>query len=135
MWLEEQTLVKVRPTPEKAVGRSTPVQRRRPYWFAAFIVELSVGADHQRAAYCSPASISSKERPPKVVMIQIALNHGRTVDAKCKFYQRTEERLEQLLKIRPEDVMINLIDMQKENWSFGIGVAQYAEDANKWQVP
>jgi 4-oxalocrotonate tautomerase len=71
------------------------------------------------------------KRTDEIVMIQIALNQGRIVDAKCKFYQRTAQLLEQLLKIRPEDVMINLIEVQKENWSFGLGVAQYAEDPNK----
>ena len=31
------------------------------------------------------------------------------------------------LGLRPEDVFINLIEVQKENWSFGNGIAQYAE--------
>jgi hypothetical protein len=28
--------------------------------------------------------------------------------------------------LRPQDVFINLLEVQKENWSFGNGVAQYA---------
>jgi hypothetical protein len=28
--------------------------------------------------------------------------------------------------VRPEDVFINLVEVAKENWSFGKGVAQYA---------
>jgi hypothetical protein len=31
------------------------------------------------------------------------------------------------LGLRPEDVFINLIEVQKENWSFGNGIAQYAD--------
>ena len=29
------------------------------------------------------------------------------------------------LKVRPDDVVINLVEVAKENWSFGGGVAQY----------
>jgi hypothetical protein len=28
--------------------------------------------------------------------------------------------------LRPEDVLINLLETAKENWSFGNGIAQYA---------
>jgi hypothetical protein len=31
------------------------------------------------------------------------------------------------LAIRKEDIFINLIEVKKENWSFGNGIAQYAE--------
>jgi hypothetical protein len=30
------------------------------------------------------------------------------------------------LKLRKEDVLINLVEVPKENWSFGNGEAQYA---------
>ena len=30
------------------------------------------------------------------------------------------------LQLRREDVLINLVEVQKENWSFGNGEAQYA---------
>jgi len=28
--------------------------------------------------------------------------------------------------VRPQDVFINLVEVRKENWSFGNGIAQYA---------
>jgi hypothetical protein len=28
--------------------------------------------------------------------------------------------------VRPQDIVINLIEVKKENWSFGNGEAQYA---------
>jgi hypothetical protein len=31
--------------------------------------------------------------------------------------------------VRPEDVFVNLVDVPKENWSFGNGIAQYAPPA------
>jgi hypothetical protein len=59
-------------------------------------------------------------------MIQVTLNAGRTVDLKKAFYKRAVELLAQEVKIRPQDVLINLVEVGKENWSFGNGVAQYA---------
>jgi hypothetical protein len=36
------------------------------------------------------------------------------------------ERLQRELGVRTEDVFVNLVEVKKENWSFGKGVAQYA---------
>jgi 4-oxalocrotonate tautomerase len=61
------------------------------------------------------------------IIIQITLNEGRTVGIKKAFYKRLAERLHSLLDIRMEDVLISLIEVKKENWSFGNGIAQYAK--------
>ncbi len=65
-------------------------------------------------------------RTDGVIFIQITLNEGRTVEMKKAFYKALAERLNQELGVRPEDVLINLVEVKKENWSFGNGVAQYA---------
>jgi len=65
-------------------------------------------------------------RTDGIVMIQITLNEGRTLDQKKVFYSGVAEQLHQELGIRKEDVLINLVEVKKENWSFGNGVAQYA---------
>jgi phenylpyruvate tautomerase PptA (4-oxalocrotonate tautomerase family) len=65
-------------------------------------------------------------RTDGIVMIQITLNEGRTVEQKKAFYKVLAERLHGELGIRMEDVFINLVEVKKENWSFGNGVAQYA---------
>lgn len=59
-------------------------------------------------------------------MIQITLNSGRTTEMKKAFYKRVADLLAAEIKIRAEDVLINLVEVSKENWSFGNGVAQYA---------
>ena len=66
-------------------------------------------------------------RTDGVVLIQITLNEGRTVELKKTFYRTLAERLNRELGVRMEDVFINLVEVKKENWSFGKGVAQYAE--------
>jgi phenylpyruvate tautomerase PptA (4-oxalocrotonate tautomerase family) len=60
-----------------------------------------------------------------IIFIQITLNAGRTIDMKKAFYKRIADDLHAQLKIRREDVVINLVEVAKENWSFGNGVAQY----------
>ncbi len=65
-------------------------------------------------------------RTDGLVIIQITLNEGRTVELKKAFYKRLAERLHRELGIRLEDIFISLVEVKKENWSFGNGMAQYA---------
>lgn len=60
------------------------------------------------------------------IIIQIFLNEGRTVELKRAFYRAVADGLRERLSVRPEDVFINLVEVKKENWSFGNGEAQYA---------
>ena len=61
-----------------------------------------------------------------LVVIQITLNEGRTVEMKKELFKRIAEDLASRIRLRPEDVFISLVEVKKENWSFGNGVAQYA---------
>ena len=61
-----------------------------------------------------------------IIIIQISLNNGRSVDLKKKLYKRIAEDINKQLQIRKEDVFIGLVEVDKENWSFGNGEAQYA---------
>jgi len=65
-------------------------------------------------------------RSDGIIFIQVTLNEGRTVELKKLFYRTVAERLHTELGVRPEDVLINLVEVKKENWSFGRGIAQYA---------
>jgi phenylpyruvate tautomerase PptA (4-oxalocrotonate tautomerase family) len=66
-------------------------------------------------------------RTDNVVFIQITLNEGRTVEMKKTFYKVLAERLNKELSLMPGDVLIDLVEVKKENWSFGNGIAQYAQ--------
>lgn len=66
-------------------------------------------------------------RTDGIVIIQITLNEGRTVELKKTFYKQLAGRLHEEVGIRMEDIFISLVEVKKENWSFGNGVAQYAE--------
>jgi 4-oxalocrotonate tautomerase len=60
-----------------------------------------------------------------VIFIQITLSSGRTIDMKKAFYRRVADDIHDQLNMRREDVVINLVEVAKENWSFGGGIAQY----------
>ena len=66
------------------------------------------------------------ERTAECVLIQIFLNEGRTTELKKAFYKAIADGLHQRLGLRKQDVFITLVEVKKENWSFGNGEAQYA---------
>jgi len=59
-------------------------------------------------------------------MIQITWNAGRSVEVKRALYRQIADEIAARAGIRREDVVINLIEVVKENWSFGNGEMQYA---------
>jgi phenylpyruvate tautomerase PptA (4-oxalocrotonate tautomerase family) len=60
-----------------------------------------------------------------LIFIQITLTAGRSVERKKAFYKRIVDDLHAQLKLRPDDVLINLVEVTREDWSFGNGIAQY----------
>ncbi|HET9158658.1 MAG TPA: tautomerase family protein [Myxococcaceae bacterium] len=66
------------------------------------------------------------ERSADCVLIQVFLNEGRTTELKKAFYRAIADGLNQRLGLRKQDVFITLVEVKKENWSFGNGEAQYA---------
>jgi len=62
-----------------------------------------------------------------IIIIQVTLNEGRTTEMKKAFYKMVAESLHQELGLGQEDIFLNLVEVKKENWSFGNGVAQYAQ--------
>ncbi len=62
-----------------------------------------------------------------LIMVQITLNEGRTTEQKKILFKAIAEGLHTAVGVRMEDVFISLVEVKKENWSFGAGAAQYAE--------
>jgi 4-oxalocrotonate tautomerase len=65
------------------------------------------------------------ERTAAVVFIQVFLNVGRTVEVKKALYARIAEKLAAAPGLRKEDVLVSLVEVPRENWSFGGGVMSY----------
>jgi len=62
-----------------------------------------------------------------IILIQITLSSGRSVELKKAFYKRIVDELSAQLQVRRDDVVINLVEVSPENWSFGGGIAQYVQ--------
>jgi phenylpyruvate tautomerase PptA (4-oxalocrotonate tautomerase family) len=65
------------------------------------------------------------ERTDDIVVIQITLNAGRTLDQKRALYLALADRLARDPGLRTEDVLVSLVEVPKENWSFGNGAMSY----------
>ncbi|HTH69071.1 MAG TPA: tautomerase family protein [Rhodanobacter sp.] len=65
-------------------------------------------------------------RSDALVIVQITCRSGRTTEQKQALYRTIARNLAVEPGLRPEDVFVNLMEVAKENWSFGNGVAQYA---------
>jgi 4-oxalocrotonate tautomerase len=87
---------------------------------------FQVITDHPAEGLLYDPSYLGITRTDDIVFIQITLNTGRTLEQKKALYARIAELLAKERGIRPEDVLINLVECAKENWSFGNGLATYS---------
>jgi phenylpyruvate tautomerase PptA (4-oxalocrotonate tautomerase family) len=82
--------------------------------------------EHEKGGMISDPTYLNIQRTDDVVFIQITLNSGRSVEMKKALYAGIVRYLAESPGVRPQDVLINLVEVPKENWSFGNGEAQYA---------
>ena len=82
--------------------------------------------EHEAASFRYGKSYLGITRSDDLVYIQITANNTRTVEQKKALFKRIAELLGKNPGIRPEDVFINIVEVVKENWSLGNGLAQYA---------
>ncbi|MGY3484489.1 4-oxalocrotonate tautomerase [Bradyrhizobium sp. USDA 4011] len=88
--------------------------------------KFQVITEHDRGDLNYAESYLGNTYSDDLIFIQITLNAGRTVEMKKAFYKRIVDDFQSLLQGRPDDIFINLVEVAKENWSFGNGIAQYA---------
>jgi phenylpyruvate tautomerase PptA (4-oxalocrotonate tautomerase family) len=99
----------------------------------AMVDTLKVPADdrfqvivaHEDALSVTPSYLGI-DHGEDVVLVQITLNAGRSTDQKRAFYRRVADDVHAKLDVGREDVIISLVEVVKENWSFGNGEAPYA---------
>jgi 4-oxalocrotonate tautomerase len=99
----------------------------------ALVAQANVPADDRfqilnrldRDQIVADPSYGGVNRSEDVVIIEITLNTGRTVEIKKNLFADITLRLERV-GIRPDDVLVSLVEVTKDNWSFGGGRATYA---------
>jgi 4-oxalocrotonate tautomerase len=87
---------------------------------------FQVVSEHDADNFLFDADYLGIKRSDDLVIIQITWNEGRTLEQKKALYKAIADELKAKIGLRPEDAFINLVEVKKENWSFGNGVAQYA---------
>ena len=83
-------------------------------------------AEHDAENFVFDLNYLDIRRSEDLVIIQITWNEGRTVEQKKALYKAIADGLAAKVSLRREDVFISLVEVKRENWSFGNGVAQYA---------
>jgi 4-oxalocrotonate tautomerase len=86
---------------------------------------FQVFAEHSKSGLQFDRDYLGVHRSDDCIFLQITLNSGRTLEMKQRFYKAVADGLHEALKLRREDVFISLVEVPKENWSFGNGEAQY----------
>jgi 4-oxalocrotonate tautomerase len=74
---------------------------------------------------CTPEFLGIAHSP-HVVFVQISCSSGRSLELKKALYANIASGVASTSTFKPEDVIINLLETSRENWSFGLGIAQYA---------
>jgi 4-oxalocrotonate tautomerase len=64
------------------------------------------------------------ERSVDAIVVQVTLNEGRDAEVKRGFYRTLADGLRERIGLRPDDLVVNLVEVKRENWSFGSGEAQ-----------
>jgi phenylpyruvate tautomerase PptA (4-oxalocrotonate tautomerase family) len=88
---------------------------------------FQIFTEHAPDCQIADESYLGIRRTKDCIIIQLFLNQGRTLDQKKRFYKAVADGLHARLGLRREDVFIGLVEVAKENWSFGNGEAQYAD--------
>jgi 4-oxalocrotonate tautomerase len=101
----------------------------------AMIEALAIPADdhfqvimeHQPEGLVYDRGYLGVSRSDRVVFVQITLSAGRKPQQKRKLYRRMAEILSESPGLEPQDLLINLVEVSWENWSFGNGEAHYMD--------
>ncbi len=84
---------------------------------------FQVIAEHDPDNFIFDPDFLNIHRTPGCIFIQLTLVAGRTLEQKRGFYKQIADELHEKLNVRREDVVINLVPVDRDDWSFGNGEA------------
>jgi phenylpyruvate tautomerase PptA (4-oxalocrotonate tautomerase family) len=73
-------------------------------------------------------SYGGAARSSELIVVEVTLNAGRTVEVKRNLYRQMARNLERAVSLRSDDLVVSLVEVAKEDWSFGKGLATYAAE-------
>lgn len=83
--------------------------------------------EHDAAGLIYDPDYLGIRRDDDVVLVQVTLSGGRKPPQKREFMALAAALLAQNPGLEPRNLLINLVEVAWENWSFGEGKAQYTE--------
>jgi len=90
---------------------------------------FQVVTEHRRDGLLhAPAYLGIRYESP--VLIQLTISAGRTTAQKQALYRRIAELLE-AAGVRRSDAVVSLVEVARDCWSFGDGIAQYVPGADR----
>jgi len=102
----------------------------------ALVTEASVPPDdkfhviHQTepADLMANPSYGGVSRSADLIVVEVTLNAGRSVEVKRSLYRQMARNLQRAVSLRSDDLLVSLVEVSKEDWSFGKGLATYAQE-------
>ena len=78
-------------------------------------------SEHEPENFIYDRHFLDMDRSPDFLLIQVTSTVGNTKDAKLAFFRYIADELNARLDVRPDDVMVNLVFVDRADWSFGRG--------------
>lgn len=88
---------------------------------------FQVIAEHAPGDFVFDPDFLGIHRSDGCIFIQLTRVAGRTVEQKRAFYEQVADELHRQLDVRREDVVISLVPVNVDDWSFGNGEASLLE--------
>jgi phenylpyruvate tautomerase PptA (4-oxalocrotonate tautomerase family) len=80
-----------------------------------------VVGEHEPGNLIYDPNFLGMKRSPDFLLIQVTSTVGNNKDSKFAFYRYIADELKSKLSVRPDDIMVNLVFVDKADWSFGRG--------------
>jgi 4-oxalocrotonate tautomerase len=81
--------------------------------------------EYEKENFMFPKNYHGVEHTDDIIMIEITANNTRTQDQKKALYADIVSMIVEKTNVRKEDILINIIEVLKDNWSMGNGVAAF----------
>lgn len=86
---------------------------------------FAVVHQHDSDEFVFDANYFGCQRSAGLVIIQLTVANTRGVTQKKALYAAIAENLQREPGLKPDDIFISLVEVKREDWSFGGGIAQY----------
>jgi phenylpyruvate tautomerase PptA (4-oxalocrotonate tautomerase family) len=80
-----------------------------------------VVSEHEPANLIYDPNFLGMKRSPDFILIQVTSTVGNNKDSKLAFFRYIADELKSKLSVRPDDIMINMVFVDRADWSFGRG--------------